>query len=38
MDPCERCGYHPRRMDSLWVEDYQVHHVRCYECGHEWVE
>lgn len=34
---CE-CGYRPRRMDALWIAEYDVIHVICYKCGKEWVE
>jgi len=37
MNACE-CGYHPRESDSLWIPEYKVLHVVCYECGAEWVE
>lgn len=32
------CGYSPRQSDKFWIEEYQVMHVICYSCGHEWVE
>ena len=47
---CEVCGYRPRKTDANRVEvratleldqDAEwvaVDHVRCYNCGHEWVE
>jgi DNA-directed RNA polymerase subunit RPC12/RpoP len=47
---CEVCGYRPQRRDAQRIEvraslelnpDTEwvtVDYVRCYECGHEWVE
>jgi uncharacterized Zn finger protein len=43
---CEVCGYRPRKKDVNLVVmnegadqyEYTIEHVRCYECGHEWVE
>lgn len=32
------CGRIAGRHDIFYVEDYDVIHVICYECGHEWVE
>jgi DNA-directed RNA polymerase subunit RPC12/RpoP len=37
-DECPGCGYRPRAEDMFEVVDYQVMHVICYRCGHEWVE
>ena len=31
------CGYHVRKSDCFYVEDYDVYHLICYNCGHEWV-
>jgi len=38
MDPCELCGYRPRAKDAHWIDEWEVLHVICYDCGHEWVE
>lgn len=35
---CEKCSYRPRREDVAQIIDYNVLHVRCYNCGYEWVE
>ena len=35
---CERCGYRPRWSDAMFISEQNVTHVRCYECGNEWVE
>jgi uncharacterized Zn finger protein len=43
---CDRCGYRPRMSDAQHVildkgidELHEtILYVRCYECGHEWVE
>lgn len=31
------CGYHVRRADTFYVDTYDVYHLICYNCGHEWV-
>ena len=31
------CGYHVRKSDCFYVEDYDVYHLICYNCSHEWV-
>lgn len=36
-DQCS-CGYRPRMEDVNHIPDYDVWHVRCYQCGREWVE
>lgn len=36
-DPCEKCGYYPRRKDRHVIDEVGVH-VICYKCGYEWVE
>ncbi len=45
---CDKCGYMPKLEDVSVVdisygghypdEPYIVYHVRCYHCGHEWVD
>ncbi len=35
---CEHCGYRPRVADTIFIEEHQVFHVICYDCGKEWVE
>jgi hypothetical protein len=40
---CEKCGYRPRRSDvSLVLPEFTgnelMYHVRCYNCGLEWVD
>ena len=37
---CDVCGYRPRMKDGFNVklEDQEIIHVICYNCGHEWVE
>lgn len=35
---CDLCGYRPRRADANHIEQFDVEHVRCYNCGYEWVE
>jgi hypothetical protein len=45
---CDVCSYRPRDADCLFVQtvdrldehakEITVLHVRCYDCGHEWVE
>jgi DNA-directed RNA polymerase subunit RPC12/RpoP len=45
---CDVCGYRPRLEDTAKVETtrrigedsetIEVLYVRCYHCGHEWVE
>ena len=37
-DVCPDCGYHPQKRDRSYIEDYDVWHVVCYNCGKEWVE
>lgn len=37
LDKCS-CGYQPKNADANYIEDFDVVHVRCYECGREWVE
>ena len=32
------CGYAPKAADCAWIDDHDVLHVICYECGKEWVE
>lgn len=36
-DVCS-CGYRPRMEDSNYIDQFDVWHVRCYQCGREWVE
>ena len=31
------CGYHTRRSDAFYISDFDVYHIICYNCGHEWV-
>jgi len=42
---CDVCGYHPRLKDAHNVlmhegrpDEFEIIHVICYNCGHEWVE
>jgi Zn ribbon nucleic-acid-binding protein len=45
---CDVCSYRPRDADCVlvettdrigsMVEEIEVLYVRCYNCGHEWVE
>jgi Zn ribbon nucleic-acid-binding protein len=43
---CDRCGYRPRTSDAQQIilneglDEYEIpiEHVRCYQCGLEWVE
>ena len=34
---CE-CNYTVRKRDCFYVEQYDVWHLRCYNCGYEWVD
>ncbi len=35
---CSQCGYRPRSTDKMYIEEHDVTHVICYQCGREWVE
>ncbi len=43
---CDDCGYRPQRRDAQNIilnkgtDNYEVPivYVRCYKCGHEWIE
>ncbi len=43
---CDQCGYRPQRRDAqnLVLDqgkdnlDVDIIYVRCYQCGHEWIE
>lgn len=37
-DDCPRCGYRPQKRDRSFIEEYDVWHIVCYNCGKEWVE
>jgi predicted RNA-binding Zn-ribbon protein involved in translation (DUF1610 family) len=37
-DDCPTCGYTPTKRDRYPIIEYGVVHVRCYQCGEEWVE
>lgn len=36
-DACD-CGYRPRVEDCRWIQQHEVLHVICYQCGSEWVQ
>jgi uncharacterized Zn finger protein len=43
---CDQCGYHPQKRDAAQVIleegtdnlEVPIVYVRCYQCGHEWIE
>lgn len=35
---CAKCGFRPPWKDTMYIEEHEVTHVICYNCGNEWVE